>query len=122
MILLIENLNCDYTDVNDLQSLELALQLQAEEFAQIKVQDTDGYTIEEIKVKIIIPQEIPVKNYKIKEEAEQCPLCNIDFKQDDNVIELKCNHAFHQQCAEEWLSYHFECSECGEVAIPDIDP
>lgn len=47
----IENLNCDYTDTNELQSLELALQLQAEELSNVKVvNEGDGYTESQLNV------------------------------------------------------------------------
>lgn len=65
---MLEHLNCDYADANELKSLELALQLQAEELAKIKVQspsynepedslednpeDNQGCTEEELKVRL----------------------------------------------------------------------
>lgn len=40
-------------------------------------------------------------------EAKDCPLCFEQFKQDSNVVQLKCNkhHLFHHKCMEEYLKY-----------------
>ncbi len=32
-----------------------------------------------------------------------CPICQDDFKQDEEGVKLPCNHLFHPNCVVEWL-------------------
>eukprot|EP00826_Nyctotherus_ovalis_P061153 TRINITY_DN8671_c0_g2_i2.p2 TRINITY_DN8671_c0_g2~~TRINITY_DN8671_c0_g2_i2.p2 ORF type:complete len:128 (+),score=18.20 TRINITY_DN8671_c0_g2_i2:94-477(+) len=47
----IENLKCECTNPNELQSLELALQLQAEELSRVRIVTEDGYNEDELSVR-----------------------------------------------------------------------
>lgn len=44
-----------------------------------------------------------------------CPICLDDFASADDdvkVIVTKCNHAFHTECLETWLSRRGTCPTC----------
>lgn len=42
---------------------------------------------------------------KIVEEGETCPICLVDYVEGDLARELPfCNHWFHQNCIDEWLT------------------
>lgn len=47
----IENLKCECTNPNELQSLELALQLQAEELSRVRIVAEEGYNSDELNVR-----------------------------------------------------------------------
>ena len=32
---------------------------------------------------------------------EECAICYEEYKQEDKIIKLKCNHIFHQKCIED---------------------
>lgn len=40
-------------------------------------------------------------------EARDCPICLLEFKETDQVVQLKCNeyHVFHYRCMNDYLSY-----------------
>jgi len=54
--------------------------------------------------------------YEEKENKmlDSCVICMIDFKDSDEVAELKCDkrHYFHSHCVEEWLKRKLECPLC----------
>ena len=45
---------------------------------------------------------------------EECSVCLIEFETDDNVIQLKCHHTFHEHCIMEWSQYKADCPNCRE--------
>ncbi|KAI6173564.1 RING-type domain-containing protein [Aphelenchoides besseyi] len=49
-------------------------------------------------------RKIPVKKYKLGEEAETCAICLEDFRANDKVRELPCRHIYHQKCIDPWLT------------------
>ena len=42
----------------------------------------------------------------------QCSVCWDDFKLDEDVRQLKCEHIFHQDCIIPWLELHNTCPVC----------
>lgn len=55
------------------------------------------------------------KSQKQKEvDKEICPICQVDFEDKDEVIELKCsqNHIFHEACIKDWLVLKQDCPLC----------
>ena len=41
-----------------------------------------------------------------------CSICSDDYKDDDIVSTLDCNHIFHKNCIEEWGHYNPVCPVC----------
>ncbi|KAJ7525960.1 hypothetical protein O6H91_17G076000 [Diphasiastrum complanatum] len=71
-------------------------------------------------------QKLPLKKYSILRASREskrfrdCPVCLIEFRDDDNIRILpKCGHGFHQDCIESWLSSHSSCPLCRQIAAPN---
>jgi len=55
------------------------------------------------------------KNVQEKNKnMKDCVICMQDFKEDDQIAELKCDerHYFHSACLEDWLKQKLECPLC----------
>lgn len=58
----------------------------------------------------------------------QCSVCWDDFKLDEDVRQLKCEHIFHEACIIPWLELHNTCPVCrqeqeaSESANSDMPP
>lgn len=50
----------------------------------------------------------------------ECCICLMDFKDDDELAELKCDerHYFHSACLEDWLKRKYECPLCKKPVNP----
>jgi hypothetical protein len=67
-------------------------------------------------------EKIPIMNYKdlesnIKTANAKCTICQDSFNNDDKLRNLGCNHAFHTDCIDEWLTKHsYKCPCCRTAA------
>jgi len=43
---------------------------------------------------------------------KECPICFCDYKEDDDIYTLKCNHYFHKECIEKWVKNSGTCPLC----------
>lgn len=50
-------------------------------------------------------------------KQERCSICFEDFKKDDNVKMLKCNHIYHPKCIDFWLGKEKKCPFCKEEIV-----
>jgi len=49
----------------------------------------------------------------IKADNTRCVICQYEYKNDDSVRLMDCNHAFHQSCIDTWLlEYSYKCPMC----------
>jgi len=48
----------------------------------------------------------------IEEEDKVCAICLVDYKNDDNLRYLLCNHHYHQECFDEWIKINASCPNC----------
>ena len=50
----------------------------------------------------------------------ECVICMMDFKDTDEIAELKCDerHYFHSACLEDWLKRKLECPLCKKPVLP----
>jgi hypothetical protein len=58
---------------------------------------------------------LPVLEYKDldKEKYKNCVICIEDFKDEDKVRTLKCEHGFHPECIDKWLlDCNYKCPVC----------
>jgi len=60
-----------------------------------------------------------VKIHKIGKEALECAVCLCEFE-DSETLRLipKCDHVFHPECIDEWLSSHTTCPVCRANLVP----
>ena len=57
-----------------------------------------------------------IKKLKLKKSNnEVCPICIQEFKKGEKIISLECNHQYHKDCIESWISQKIKLhnkSEC----------
>ncbi|KAK6915550.1 Zinc finger, RING-type [Dillenia turbinata] len=59
------------------------------------------------------------KEHKIGKGALECAVCLNEFEDDETLRLLpKCDHAFHPECIDEWLSSHTTCPVCRANLVP----
>ena len=46
---------------------------------------------------------------------DSCVICINDFKRNETILKLHCNHIFHENCIEEWLQIKMECPICRKI-------
>jgi len=51
----------------------------------------------------------------IKQEDTKCNICLTDYKNNDNVINLKCDHHFHKECLVKWININEICPLCKKI-------
>ncbi|PKU83348.1 RING-H2 finger protein ATL72-like [Dendrobium catenatum] len=60
-------------------------------------------------------QKIPLSIYESNgnDQLTECPICLFEFTDGEKVRVLpSCNHSFHVQCIDMWLSSHSSCPIC----------
>jgi len=61
---------------------------------------------------VMVTQELLDKN-------PNCSVCWEDFKLEEPVMKLECNHCFHKDCIVPWLELHGTCPVCRKVLTED---
>ena len=51
---------------------------------------------------------------KAKKGEESCPICQEGIEMGNDVIELRCRHAYHEDCIIYWLKDENTCPICKE--------
>lgn len=53
-----------------------------------------------------------------------CPICLVDFEDDDIVSQLDCKHVYHKNCIRVWIkSKHLSCPNCrAGITVDTIQP
>ena len=46
-----------------------------------------------------------------------CTICQSDFKENDDIIQLNCHHVFHKSCMNQHLNYKYECPMCRDPIL-----
>jgi hypothetical protein len=70
--------------------------------------------LEDVKVETRLKNLIENTEVKLSvSEDDNCSICQEQYKMNDIVREIKyCNHYFHINCVERWLSENHTCPEC----------
>jgi len=45
-------------------------------------------------------------------QTKECTVCQEDYKDEESLLHLPCNHNFHKACVTEWLLRHNTCPIC----------
>eukprot|EP00158_Paraphelidium_tribonemae_P003727 Partr_v1_DN26334_c2_g1_i1_m43308 putative finger protein len=54
----------------------------------------------------------------LKADDCQCPICLAEFDEDEELRVLMCDHVFHRECVDQWLTVHVNnCPLCRNVAV-----
>lgn len=53
-----------------------------------------------------------LKTYKNIDLINECSICMDDYKHDDKITELVCNHIYHHDCIIMWLNRNNSCPIC----------
>ncbi|KAF9348415.1 hypothetical protein BGX34_002497 [Mortierella sp. NVP85] len=48
----------------------------------------------------------------------ECSVCKDEFVKEDNCLQLKCNHIFHEDCIKPWLKTSATCPTCRYAVVP----
>lgn len=63
-----------------------------------------------------ILNEMKVLKYSIQKYSNEfntsCPICQEEFKENESIRDLLCNHLYHQDCIDEWFSENVSCPVC----------
>ncbi|QPG73036.1 hypothetical protein FOA43_000340 [Brettanomyces nanus] len=57
------------------------------------------------------------EQYAYYDVGERCPICMIGYQEGDPGRKLKCKHAFHRECVDEWLINDNTCPICRAKAL-----
>ena len=49
------------------------------------------------------------KDITLTADIQECSVCKEEFKIDEEVREMPCNHLFHQDCLIPWLNQVLKC-------------
>ena len=93
-----------FTNLIDIGLDDILLQLALEESErqEYNKQFTNPATKDELKDL----SQVDINNNKI------CPICMEDMKTQDKIVQLKCDHQYHENCIKEWLKINRICPTC----------
>ncbi|TMW55943.1 hypothetical protein Poli38472_008591 [Pythium oligandrum] len=60
----------------------------------------------------------------LQNNEDVCPICLIEFEEDEDVRNLPCKHIFHVACIDEWLKRNTTCPMCKnnlDVEVVELD-
>ncbi len=92
---------------------------------EVYVQDEE----EEEEPRELTPEErheiinaFPVHNYVPgNEKSDTCSICLEKLRRDERMRTLRCMHAFHQRCVDQWLEGNLICPLCRKPLIVQSD-
>ncbi|GME95768.1 unnamed protein product [Ambrosiozyma monospora] len=61
------------------------------------------------------PEKLP---YHLFEVGDRCPICLLDYEEEDTGRSLLCTHKFHRECIDEWLLNENNCPICRAKGLP----
>lgn len=47
-----------------------------------------------------------------KHENDTCSVCQYEYNEGERLRQLRCGHAFHKDCVDEWLKKEKKCPVC----------
>ena len=66
-----------------------------------------GFTKQEI-------QKIPTVRFykKVYKNQDKCTVCQFEFNEGETLRKLTCDHLYHKNCVDEWLTQEKKCPVC----------
>ena len=55
------------------------------------------------------------------EEGDECAICLESFHEGDNVKLMRCNHYFHSECIDPWLTKHSDLCPICKINVFEMD-
>ena len=49
---------------------------------------------------------------RLLEDVVSCSICMDEYKNEDVISILNCNHKFHKKCVDKWLYRNLSCPIC----------
>ena len=43
---------------------------------------------------------------------DMCPICFVEYKEDESLIKLNCSHMYHKECVFDWFKKNRNCPLC----------
>ncbi|KAI9250315.1 hypothetical protein BY458DRAFT_26846 [Sporodiniella umbellata] len=66
-------------------------------------------------------ESLPKRELSEKEKSQEadCAVCKDTFERTEQVIQLPCEHIFHDDCIRPWLKLNSTCPVCRKSVLPD---
>ena len=68
----------------------------------------------------LVTKQMGKKEIKYKKDiynTDECAICLEMFEEDENIIQLNCNHIFHLHCIDDWLQRKENCPVCRRIEL-----
>jgi len=52
------------------------------------------------------------KDDGLQEDGPHCSICLSEYETGDDIVQLPCNHLYHDECISSWTSNHVKCPLC----------
>jgi hypothetical protein len=108
----IENENIDLSDIISIiysYNRQLEYEQQLDEVLERSMDDVQLQRQDDVEI------DITRQPYSLTDKkCECCCICMEQYKDEDTVSILKCEHSFHSECIEEWGHYKANCPICKE--------
>lgn len=85
-------------------------------------EDEENHTPASSQAITALPRREP-SDSEVQEEVK-CPICLESFATSDTLVEMPCQHCFHEDCLKKWLSSDNTCPVCRQILEdkgPDSD-
>lgn len=75
---------------------------------------------EKYKIKINYNEYYEIEKFESKDnEKFNCIICLENYKYNDLIALMKCNHRYHYKCIKKWLNYNPNCPICRKDIIEE---
>jgi FMN phosphatase YigB (HAD superfamily) len=96
---------------------------------QVNLEDTNYETDrriikslqEKYKLKINYNEYYEVKKFELKDNKKlHCIICLENYKYNDLIALMKCDHTYHYNCIKKWLNHNPNCPICRKDVIEEV--
>ena len=77
---------------------------------------------EKYKIKINYNEYYEVKKFGLKDNKKlHCIICLENYKYNDLIALMKCDHRYHYNCIKKWLNHNPNCPICRKDVIEEVE-